>query len=316
VDYEEIVRFQPFLIGMSVFDDSKESVYRICAKIKQLMPEVYICVGAALPTYIAGERLQECPHSDFVVRGEGEETTWELICQLQAGHSLEDNHKIIGFLRQYQIFVDAGFINFNPYSSLEHLRINGDFLQRYGFANNIKQLLNRYKMFRGVKLFEKIKKDALLKEGKFTEYGYYFVDQRIEWLANFMDAYKKQLDRDIDSITERHSYYANEYSLLLQHFVLWFKATNHIEAHELARNTKEQVDKILSRHNTIFSQWFAKLICLAENGWSDEETWHISRDTVKPEVLRECVDQISELHLGFYKKMYDLGLETDLVEIA
>jgi radical SAM superfamily enzyme YgiQ (UPF0313 family) len=82
INYDKILAYAPNIIGMSVYNFSKESVYRVSEKIKQLLPDVFICVGGPFPTYSGTEMMEECPWIDFVVKGEGELTSWELVSQL------------------------------------------------------------------------------------------------------------------------------------------------------------------------------------------------------------------------------------------
>lgn len=48
------------------------------------------------------------------------------------GVTLEDNYRIMEFIRQHDLRVFVGFINFTPYSDIDSLRSNLDFLENFG----------------------------------------------------------------------------------------------------------------------------------------------------------------------------------------
>jgi anaerobic magnesium-protoporphyrin IX monomethyl ester cyclase len=64
-------------------------VVALCGLLKQAMPHLVIVYGGVHPTYHWDEILDECQAIDYIVRGEGEETTRLLLRALRAGSSVE-----------------------------------------------------------------------------------------------------------------------------------------------------------------------------------------------------------------------------------
>lgn len=89
IDYECIKDFYPDIIGMTIYERSKKSVFNVAKKLKQLLPNVLISAGGAYPTYAHVELLNEAEFIDYAMRGEGEYTFSELLEKLNKGQSLK-----------------------------------------------------------------------------------------------------------------------------------------------------------------------------------------------------------------------------------
>ncbi len=91
--FEEIMRFRPSLVGFSLCFDTIQSGLSLCSRIKAAHPEVWICLGGHHATFMANKILRSNPAVDVVVRGEGEQTSIELVKALACGASF---HGIAG----------------------------------------------------------------------------------------------------------------------------------------------------------------------------------------------------------------------------
>lgn len=76
------------LIGHSGSTSAHPTVLRIARLIKQQNPKIKIIYGGVYPTYHWRDVLEESPDIDIVVRGEGEQTTLNLMHALETGLSL------------------------------------------------------------------------------------------------------------------------------------------------------------------------------------------------------------------------------------
>lgn len=77
------------MLGHSGSTSAHTTVTKIAARLKRAMPAITIVYGGVHPTYHWEDILQECPHIDFIVRGEGELTTVLLMQALAHGGRLE-----------------------------------------------------------------------------------------------------------------------------------------------------------------------------------------------------------------------------------
>ena len=89
----KISSFQPDLVGISVLTAKLPSAFRIADICKDINPNVRVVVGGHHPTIRPDEMLSN-ENIDFVIRGEGEETLYELLQALQT--TAVDYHIIPG----------------------------------------------------------------------------------------------------------------------------------------------------------------------------------------------------------------------------
>jgi len=103
-EYNKIIQTKPSIIGFTVYNVTKSSVYEAIEKLKMELPNCHIFVGGATPTFYGKDMLLENPNIDYVVKGEGEYTVLELVSALIAGNSVEHIKGII--YRKDGIIVD------------------------------------------------------------------------------------------------------------------------------------------------------------------------------------------------------------------
>jgi anaerobic magnesium-protoporphyrin IX monomethyl ester cyclase len=79
-EIKDLVRQKrPALAGISFMTPQFRSAKRLANAIKECAPNVHICLGGAHPSALPRETLEEIGSADFVVCGEGEITTLELL---------------------------------------------------------------------------------------------------------------------------------------------------------------------------------------------------------------------------------------------
>ena len=82
---EEVAEASPLLVGISFMTPQFFTARNIVDAIKRRVPEARIVLGGAHPSVMPHRTLAEIPGADFVVAGEGEETTLELLEALRGG---------------------------------------------------------------------------------------------------------------------------------------------------------------------------------------------------------------------------------------
>lgn len=492
IDYNKIVSYCPDIVGMTVYEDSRLSVYHTIKKIKQLLPGVLICVGGPLPTYYSIEMLKESPLIDFVIRGEGEITFLELVSRfpgmeseklenikglsyrqgkiikenenrpliedidilpnpardvirdnglktaqistsrgckskcsfcisslfwkkwrgrsvakvvdeieyivkkygvttfnfidgsfedpgpgverirdiargiverqlnisyfadlraefqkkaspelmellknsglcgacvgVESGNeddlrlygklcSLEDNAKIIQLLRRYEIVIDTGFINFNPYSRLDGLRKNIDFLEKYGLASNFWYIRNKYQMYKGTRLYSKVKRDSLLKEGQTADDRFHFKDRKIAHLYDYIKGYMAKIDHEHHHGIFLISYYTIGYAMLLVHLKRQLKIARENEVYMVVQEAEKQIKAILVDVNEKSAHWFRQLLALVENGWDTEKADEISKGVLNLNYIKKTSQSLNQSRNKLYRKLIKSGLDSHLVQV-
>jgi len=82
---DEINDFGPDIIGMTLFSREITDIAVLCKLIKERFKSAYIVLGGPHPTVMPKETMKEIPECDFVVRGEGEITLYNLIHNIRNG---------------------------------------------------------------------------------------------------------------------------------------------------------------------------------------------------------------------------------------
>ena len=101
MNIQEIVDFNPNLIGFTAYNMHKDDIIKISYSLKNEMPWARICAGGPMPTYYYTEFLQEAKCIDFVVIGEGEITLLEVVSHIK-NNSFEENKKNINGIAYLQ----------------------------------------------------------------------------------------------------------------------------------------------------------------------------------------------------------------------
>jgi radical SAM superfamily enzyme YgiQ (UPF0313 family) len=102
------------------------------------------------------------------------------------------NERAISILRKHSVEPNIGFIMFEPYSSLEDIRTNLEFLQRNGLLNNLpvtaNVLYHHQIVLKGSPAFQMLRSQGLLELSPSTAYEgtAAFVDTRVASLAELM----------------------------------------------------------------------------------------------------------------------------------
>ena len=139
-------------------------------------------------------------------------TPWELdLWEKRA--TVEDNVRIIRLLREHGIYLAMGFIQFHPYSTVDSLRSNAEFL-RANCGHNLRRLTERLEIYPGTPLLKRLEADGLLGERywqEFDHYDYRYKDERVERLAlHFASLYNNADYHERGVITEQSAVFKFE----------------------------------------------------------------------------------------------------------
>ncbi|WP_213951099.1 B12-binding domain-containing radical SAM protein [Tepidanaerobacter syntrophicus] len=86
---EDIISYQPDVIGFSCYLWNIESVLYLAENIKKIRPETKIVLGGPEVSYEAENLLERNPFVDYVILGEGEERFFKLLLHLKSGALLD-----------------------------------------------------------------------------------------------------------------------------------------------------------------------------------------------------------------------------------
>lgn len=90
INYQRIIDFQPDIIGFSIQQQTVGIIRTNSQHFKELFPKAYMFLGGYMPTYNTNQLMEDLPHIDFIIRGEGEITTLQLLNVLNMNRNVED----------------------------------------------------------------------------------------------------------------------------------------------------------------------------------------------------------------------------------
>jgi radical SAM superfamily enzyme YgiQ (UPF0313 family) len=87
---EELRSFSPDIVGITSVTPSIYEAYKVAETAKKVREDCTVVLGGPHATFMPRQTMEECKNIDIIVRGEGEETTRELIENIEKGASLNE----------------------------------------------------------------------------------------------------------------------------------------------------------------------------------------------------------------------------------
>ncbi|KYK25320.1 hypothetical protein AYK24_05110 [Thermoplasmatales archaeon SG8-52-4] len=81
-------------VGMTVYTDDRKPVTDISAMVKEIDPDIPLIIGGPHCTFVQERALQDIPHADISVMGEGEHVILDIAKYVQGKKKLADIHGI------------------------------------------------------------------------------------------------------------------------------------------------------------------------------------------------------------------------------
>jgi len=219
-----------------------------------------------------------------------------------------DNSFALSYCRDNNIYYEVGFININPYSTVEKLRQNANFIFQNNLGGDLKCILSRYKLIPQTTLYKKVKNDGLLIDNC-GDVDYRAVDDRIAMLNESFDKHIKNLNPNLlyelqfwNRIFASNVAALKSYAQLIQDNTLMHATTN----------IQKELNDILQKINSYHKEWYDRLLLYAENRMFDEcKIFSMKRITVTKyiayfEKLNKLRSNISKLIAGKYDKYFSI----------
>ena len=226
--------------------------------------------------------------------------------------TLEDNEKLIMLFNQHKIIIDPGFINFNPYSTFEKLQKNIIFLRKHNFASKLYNIVNSFQMYKGTRMYHRVKNDGLIIRNRKDPYAYHFVDNRIEKLYHYVINFRDNINSKTNYIFNELSYYAGVFKITLNYLENMFLSLDNNVAVEIVINSLYQCQNILNHISEQTCLWFMKLMNLAEKEWCFTEADRISEQYMSMDMLNESLNNLKWLKFYIHKNL--IKQNTDITQ--
>jgi radical SAM superfamily enzyme YgiQ (UPF0313 family) len=85
----ELRSFNPDVVGITSVTPSIYEAYKVAETAKKVREDCIVVLGGPHATFMPRQTMEECKYIDIIVKGEGEETTRELIENIEKGASLK-----------------------------------------------------------------------------------------------------------------------------------------------------------------------------------------------------------------------------------
>lgn len=220
---------------------------------------------------------------------------------------LEDNGNAILFFRKYDIWVNPGFINFNPYSSFEGLMKNVRFLRDYGYAYDILKFTTKYQLAKGSFLYNRIIEDGLMLEGGYDElYKYKYKNPGVGELINYFTQKLEELNDKADYVFNyfgQMTYYILSLKVMKRFFENNTQCGSKEEAIGKINTQFSDILEILNRVTDIHADYMEKIIELASSGWDESKAEKIAEVFLPLEVIIGYRQKLNRNKTKFYRDM-------------
>lgn len=220
--------------------------------------------------------------------------------------NVEDNYRIMDLFKEYGLRVSPGFINFNPYSTVDKLRQNLKFLSKYGFSI---KFIKKLAIYKGTAIYNKVAADGLLDSGK-IEYGYKYLDEDVAKLSNFIEEYCDILDTKYFKAAHFVDFYTDLYPIALYYYKRILKQVKADKALRALEEFMEDYRKEVYVFNTSFSCWINELLNITEMGWDYNKVKLCTTAMMSPDKFTDIVKRLDRLNYRICFMLVRAGYES------
>lgn len=209
--------------------------------------------------------------------------------------TVKDCFESINFFKKYKgLSVMIGFISLNPYSTMDRLSKNIDFLEKTGYAADLSNITCKLIPFKGTAIFERIKEDGLLlkNEDGFT-YSYKYQNADVASLDN----YYSQLIREYP-VLKQAKYLCGVLPTITTYLKRETKYKDNMKVYNLVLNAENELAEITAMLNQKNSQWMKELLLSKPQFYNI-----ISENYVKKEGIAKLYQRMGIVRNKLYRDM-------------
>lgn len=162
----------------------------------------------------------------------------------------------VNYFKNKGLSYSCGFINLNPYSTIDNLKENNELLRSLKLGSYF-LFRSKLRVYKGTPLFESIKKDGLLRADKYYNYDFEFLNKNVEIVSEGIE--KFLTSEENKWFVDRNRYYCKYYPQNLK-ILLHFYPQLQDEIFEQERILMEYVDE----RNEVNCDMFERLLTAAE----------------------------------------------------
>lgn len=216
--------------------------------------------------------------------------------------TLRQNYEIAELFMNAEVPFYPGFINFNPYSSVETIEENLNFFDRFKLGGRVTLFATELSVFKGSRIYSKIEKDGLLDAKDGT---YHYKNPEMKYLIDFMREEIGKLNRngihviqEIDSNLEK----ADVLSYVLKKRIIQLNNDDKEIIESLFNVFTENFKEIREELNTICIKWYRKLLdCTKAKDYQGYE--RVTKEAQVEGVIIESARKLRKNMLHLFKQL-------------
>lgn len=221
------------------------------------------------------------------------------------GVTVEANIEALDYCSAMPFNTDIGFIAFHPFSTLEGLRTNAKYIEKYGYAARF-FMIERLILFKGTVLYDDCHEKGLtIETDVLLPPDYRFFDDRVELLyESIQDYFSSVINKEKNYISLIIDYF-NDHIDVIYSIQKYFAKNNKPLEMRMVDEYINVLQKQQMRLGKINTEWFVKLLDLAEAGETDKGAYISVLQTDFPLDLVERI----ESELKAEKLRFFMGLQ-------
>ena len=180
--------------------------------------------------------------------------------------TLTENALALRACKENEIFAETGFICINPYSTLDTLRQNVDFIHASQLGADFKCFTNKFKKYNGTFLNDRLIKDDMVTDNDDC-YGYRFMtNEAIQY-----DRAIKMLN--VQSVEDKLTFWNRSYLRSLFALLIFAKRKGNLDLIDLTRFEINSVQRILTHISDRNVACFSDILSHIEQGMAIEQSY-------------------------------------------
>ncbi len=304
VNVDRKYKVNKFYFNNASFEDSfpyKAFMINLCKRLIENKIEISFCVN-----FRAGF-CKRCTEEEMILLKRagltgifiGVEAFNESDLSLYNKHTnVNDNLQAIKFFQKFDIGLDIGFINFNPYSTYDSLYKNMYCLYQTGLLGSM-IFLNRLRGYKGTPIYKKIEEDGLLINNNFLDYYCYrYIHKPVGELAGLLNNLFVDEYRTIPGSMHYFSMYHNQ---LVSHLRRVYRDNQTISNLLLDYDRKRQ--ELLMESNDFCMIWYGEMLNLLQNNWNITDAEKIVLGNKVCEKMLVIEKKMRALYFGFTRQL-------------
>ena len=220
--------------------------------------------------------------------------------------SVEQNYRITAMFQKKKIPMHPGFINFNPYTTIERLRDNLQYLNQFHIAARMILFATEVSIFKRSALYEKVQNDNLLSPDGLT---YRYLNEEIKILISYLKqemerlSGKDKLIMEIDTNLQKSDVLCYATKSRFQNMG--------IDAGEIFDEFDQEFELIKSRLNETCNHWYTRLLDATESGrvWQYDE---ITQDSITYDYLKHQLKLLRANMFRLFKNLMQKGYTANI----